>query len=77
MKTKNLIITGLLACVPLWSFAQEWDDIYADPTAREVVKVTQKPIQQKRRVVVVEGTADNMQVIANGRDVDAGPKIRA
>ena len=71
MKTKNLIITGLLVLAPVIGFAQEWDDIYADPSQNTTtVKVQKKQKPQKKKIVVVEGKASNMEVRANGRDID-------
>lgn len=71
MKTNKILLTVLLTAVPLFGFAQEWDDIYADPTRSEPVRV-QKQLQepQKKKVVIVQGDASNMEVVANGRDVD-------
>ena len=39
MNTIKNLLTVLLVAVPLFSFAQEWDDIYADPTQKESSKV--------------------------------------
>ena len=71
MKRLKNILTVLLVAVPLFSFAQEWDDIYADPTKKEPIKI-QKTVQepQKKKVVIVQGDASNMEVTANVRDVD-------
>lgn len=73
MKTKNLLFAVLLAAVPLSGFAQEWDDIYADPSrSREERKAQTKKQEQppKKKVVIVQGEAPGMEVIANGRDID-------
>ena len=71
MKTKNLIITGLLVLAPVIGFAQEWDDIYANPSQNAAtVKVQKKQEPQKKKIVVVEGKAANMDVRANGRSID-------
>ncbi len=71
MKTNKILLTVLLTAVPLFGFAQEWDEIYADPTRSEPVRV-QKQLQepQKKKVVIVQGDASNMEVVANGRNVD-------
>ena len=71
MKTNKILLTALLTAVPLFGFAQEWDDIYADPTQNEPVRVQkeqQKP--QKKKVVIVQGDASDIEVTVNGRDVD-------
>src|SRR5690554_1106982 len=73
MKTKNLLLAVLFTAVPLSGFAQEWDDIYADPTQPRHERVTipkEQDDPQKKKVVIVQGDASNMEVIANGRDVD-------
>ena len=73
MKTKNLILTGLLLLAPIIGFAQEWDDIYANPAKNqrpETEKVRQRQSPQKKKIVVVEGKASNMEVRANGRNID-------
>jgi hypothetical protein len=49
MKTIKKLLTVLLVAVPLFGFAQEWDDIYADPTQKEPVKVRRKPKSHKRK----------------------------
>lgn len=67
MKTKNFLILTLLALIPVLGFAQEWDDIYANPSQK---RTYQNPQQPKKKVVVIKGDASNMQVVANGRDVD-------
>ncbi|KUL05930.1 MAG: hypothetical protein XE13_1090, partial [Proteiniphilum sp. 51_7] len=60
-----------MAAIPLFGFTQEWDDIYADPTQKETVKAEVKVKEpQKKKVVIVQGDASNMEVQANGRDVD-------
>lgn len=69
MKTKKLLIAALLAIAPVLGFAQEWDDIYADPAQKQVFKINRDQ-SQKRKIVVVEGNASNMRVTANGRSVD-------
>jgi hypothetical protein len=57
------------------SFAQEWDDVYADPSSN-VQKQTPKQDKkkekqsQKKAIVVVEGDASNIEVYANGRNID-------
>ncbi|MFA5649675.1 MAG: hypothetical protein WC914_00840, partial [Proteiniphilum sp.] len=73
MKTKNLLLAVLLTILPLSGFAQEWDDIYANPTQSRNEGMTVRPEQdepQKKRVVIVQGEASNMEVTANGRDID-------
>ena len=72
MKTKKLLLTVLLVTMPLLIFAQEWDDIYADPSRNETVTVQKKNDSepQKKRVVIVQGDVSNMEVVANGRDLD-------
>ncbi len=70
MKTKKRIIAGLLMLAPFWCFAQEWDDIYADPVQEQVIKKERTSQPQKKKIVVVQGSADNMFVRANGRDID-------
>ncbi len=72
MKTKNFLLSVLLVTIPLLGFAQEWDDIYADPSQKETEKVRkyEEPEQQKKRVVIVQGDVSNMEVTANGRDID-------
>ncbi|MEA4979981.1 MAG: hypothetical protein VB098_08845 [Petrimonas sp.] len=71
MKTKSLIITGFLVLAPIIGFAQEWDDIYANPTQNTAtMKVQKKQEPQKKKIVVVEGKASNMEVRANGRNID-------
>lgn len=70
MKTKQLLIAGLLMLAPFWCFAQEWDDIYADPTHDQSTNIRQTSRPQKKKVVVVQGNAANMSVRANGRDID-------
>lgn len=71
MKAKKIMLAVLLVAVPFFGFAQEWDDIYADPAQNEPVKVQkEKKEQQKKKVVIVQGKASNMEVTANGRDID-------
>ena len=72
MKTKKLLLTVLLVTMPLLIFAQEWDDIYADPSRNESVTVQKKQDSepQKKKVVIVQGDVSNMEVVANGRDLD-------
>ena len=71
MKTKNVILSGLLVLAPVIGFAQEWDDIYADPAKKTAtLQVQKKEEPQKKKIVVVEGKADNMEIRANGRDID-------
>ena len=72
MKTiKFLLAVLLVVALPMSGFAQEWDDIYADPTKKETVTIHKKaePEPQKK-VVIVQGEVSNMDVIANGRDID-------
>ena len=77
MKTKQWILSLMMALLPALGFTQEWDDIYADPTAN-VENQTQKKQQvkqkdnqsQKKAIVVVEGDASNIEVYANGRNID-------
>ena len=60
MKTKNVILSGLLVLAPVIGFAQEWDDIYADPAKKTAtLQVQKKEEPQKKKIVVVEGKADN------------------
>jgi hypothetical protein len=71
MKTIKNLLAVLLVAVPLFGFAQEWDDIYADPIRKEPVKIQKKAEEpQKKKMVIVQGDASNMEVTANGRDVD-------
>lgn len=76
MKTKKILLAVFLVTVPFLGFAQEWDDIYADPNRDhgESVKVRRErrydEPQRKKRVVVVQGDASHMEVMANGRNVD-------
>ena len=77
MKTKKWILSLMMALLPALGFTQEWDDIYADPSAN-VKNQTQKQKQdkqkdnqsQKKAIVVVEGDASNIEVYANGRNID-------
>lgn len=77
MKTKQWILSLMMALLPALGFTQEWDDIYADPSAN-VENQTQKQQQvkqkdnqsQKKAIVVVEGDASNIEVYANGRNID-------
>src|SRR5690554_3348810 len=73
IKTKNLLLAVLLTVMPLSGFAQEWDDIYADPTQSQNEKVTIRKEQEqppKTKVVIVQGDASGMNIKANGRDID-------
>lgn len=71
MKTNKFLLAALLAAIPFFGFAQEWDDIYADPLEKETVRVQAKEREpQKKKVVIVHGDASHMKVQANGRDVD-------
>ena len=72
MKSKKLIIAGLLALAPIIGFAQEWDDIYANPSNKKatVDLKKKKDEPQKKKIVVIEGVATDMNVVANGRDID-------
>jgi len=80
MKTNKILLTALLTAVPLFGFTQEWDDIYADPTQNEPVKVQkeqkeqkaqkEQKEQQKKEVVIIKGDASNIELMINGRDVD-------
>ena len=71
MKTEKLIIAALLMLVPFFGFAQEWDDIYANPSQNNAtVKVQKKEKPQTKKIVVVQGTASDMEITANGRDID-------
>ena len=71
MKTNKILLTVLLIAVPFFGFAQEWDDIYADPTRGEPVKVRQEVTPpQKKKVVLVQGDASSMEVTATSRDID-------
>ncbi len=71
MKTNRFLLAVLLTAIPFFGFAQEWDDIYADPTQKESVKAEVKLQEpQKKKVVIVQGDASGMEVQANGRDVD-------
>src|SRR5690554_6655148 len=72
MKTKTFLLSVLLVTIPLIGFAQEWDDIYADPSQKETAKVrkVEEPEQQKKKIVIVQGDVSNMEVTANGRDID-------
>ena len=71
MKTIKSLLTVLLVAVPLFGFAQEWDDIYADPTQKEPVRVQKRAEEKKKKkVVIVQGDVSNMEVTANGRDID-------
>ena len=71
MKTNKILLAVLMVAMPLFGFAQEWDDIYADSDRSERVteEVTRKE-PQKKKVVIVKGDAAGMEVKANGRDVD-------
>ena len=66
-----MLLAVLLTAVPLFGFAQEWDDIYADPTSGEPVRVQKKQQEPpKKKVVIVQGDASTMAVTARDRDVD-------
>lgn len=69
MKTKKIIIAVMLAVIPFWSFAQEWDDIYATPSQNKG-KTTKSDSQQKKKVVIVEGKGTDIKVQAETRDID-------
>lgn len=69
MKTKKIIIAALLAIAPVLGFAQEWDEIYANPAQKQSFKAKNEQ-SQKKKIVVVEGNASNMRVTANGRSID-------
>ena len=72
MKTnKSFLLAVMLTAIPFFGFAQEWDDIYANPTQKERVKAEVKQQEpQKKKVVIVQGDATGMEIQANGRDVD-------
>lgn len=67
MKTKKFFILSMLAMIPFFGFAQEWDDIYASPNNTTVRK---KAENKTKRVVIIKGDANNMRITANGRDID-------
>ena len=67
MKTKKFLILSMLAMIPFFGFAQEWDDIYANPKNTTVRK---KAENKAKRVVIIKGDANNMQITANGRNID-------
>ncbi|NMB05895.1 MAG: hypothetical protein GX976_05895, partial [Bacteroidales bacterium] len=71
MKTNKILLAVMLTAIPFFGFAQEWDDIYANPTQKERVKAEVKQQEpQKKKVVIVQGDATGMEIQANGRDVD-------
>ncbi|NLY24388.1 MAG: hypothetical protein GX042_05145, partial [Bacteroidales bacterium] len=71
MKTNKILLAVLMIAVPFFGFAQEWDDIYADPNSNEPVRVQREPMEpQKKKVVVVQGDASTMEVTARERDID-------
>lgn len=50
MKTNQFLVAALLTAIPFFGFAQEWDDIYADPVHKETVRVQVKEKEpQKKR----------------------------
>lgn len=69
MKTKQIIIAIMLAVIPFWSFAQEWDDIYATPSSKNKEK-TIKSDSQKKKVVIVEGKGTDIEIQSETRDID-------
>ncbi len=71
MKAKKNNARGFAGRSTLLWFRPGMDDIYADPAQNEPVKVQkEKKEQQKKKVVIVQGKASNMDVTANGRDID-------
>ena len=71
MKTnKIIIIAGLLAVIPILGFAQEWDDIYADPSQTPQQINKEKPQSPKKKIVVVEGDVSKLEVKSSSRDID-------
>lgn len=68
MKTKQIIIAIMLAVIPFWSFAQEWDDIYATPSQNK--GKTTKSDSQKKKVVIVEGKGTDIKIQTEARDID-------
>ena len=70
MKTIKFLLSGLLLLTPFLSNAQEWDDIYANPNQQEIKVVQKKKPQQKQKIVVIQGNASNVEVEANGRNID-------
>ncbi len=68
MKTKQIIIAIMLAVIPFWSFAQEWDDIYATPSQNK--GKTTKSDFQKKKVVIVEGKGTDIKIQTEVRDID-------
>ena len=73
MKTKKLIIAGLLAMIPILGFSQEWvewDDIYADPSqTSQKQQIKEAPQSPKKKIVVVEGDVSKLEV-KSSRDID-------
>ena len=75
MKTIKFLLSGLLLLTPFLGNSQEWDDIYANPNEQET-KIIQKPQPQpqqpqtKQKIVVIQGNASNVDVEANGRNID-------
>ncbi|MDD5619577.1 MAG: hypothetical protein PHY68_03865, partial [Proteiniphilum sp.] len=68
MKTnKSILMAVLMTATPFFGFAQEWDDIYADPTHKETARVeVRKQEPQKKKVLIVQGDVSGMEVQANG-----------
>ncbi|HBX44367.1 MAG TPA: hypothetical protein DEG28_00535, partial [Porphyromonadaceae bacterium] len=59
-----------MATVPFLGFAQEWDDIYADPSQERIVPEQEKQAIPQKKVVVIQGDVSGMKITANGRNVD-------
>ncbi|MGV8963742.1 MAG: hypothetical protein ACOH2V_10250 [Candidatus Saccharimonadaceae bacterium] len=70
MKTIKLLLSGLLLLTPFLGNSQEWDEIYANPNKQEIKIVQKKKPQQKQKIVVIQGNASNVEVEANGRNLD-------
>ena len=74
MKTKQILLAiFLLAIVPFVGFAQEWDDIRANPRAERNSQLVQPTAPQpQRQIVVATGYTNTMEVIASTgvRDID-------
>ena len=72
MKTIKFLISGLLLLTPFLGNAQEWDDIYANPDKQATKQIQKKEPQKPRKktIVVIEGSASNVSVEANGRNID-------
>jgi len=49
MKTKQWILSLMMALLPALGFTQEWDDIYADPTANVENQTQKKTAGQTKR----------------------------